>query len=412
MNKPQYLIVHHTGGTAANPLADSSNFTFEQCNALHKERFNFISSLGYYVGYHYYISKDGTIKQARLDSDEGAHTIGYNLKSIGICLAGNFDATLPTPAQIRALQGLLVSKSKVYNISKERIVPHRAFAVKTCYGRKLPDDWARKLLENSMFKILLINLDVTDPELKDLPAAVKAEVSRLSTGLFPVEVTIVNHPKDDWRQNLDGTSTTDAVGLTREYLKKVIDEVGMTGYQTTGVIYHWNGISNPAYNIRPRAHGAYKDTQMIEVWMYHREDIKPEPQSPMAGWVWGVVHELCHSVFSRLKDLGISERDTTHDNDPAFFEDEFAIFNKYIPQLTGGVVPQPTPPTEPMIDFRKGDKSGDIFMQAKDGTWRKFLEYEIYETFAKFGKLTEIPQAQMDALPKGMTIAYVKDDLK
>lgn len=144
--KPLYLIVHHTGGSDANPLQDSSNFTFAQCDALHKERFNMLSTLGHYCGYQYYIEKDGKLFKAREDDEEGAHTIGYNKTSIGICLAGNFDATLPTPNQIETLKTLLGKKMSQWSIPKENIVPHRKFAVKTCYGKKLADDWAQKLM--------------------------------------------------------------------------------------------------------------------------------------------------------------------------------------------------------------------------------------------------------------------------
>ena len=148
MNVPKYLIVHHTGGSDSNPLQDSSNFTFEQCNEQHRKSFNFISSLGYYISYHYYISKDGVVHQGRADTDEGAHTIGQNTSSIGICLAGNFDATLPTEVQIQSLKNLLKQKVAQYNIPKENIVPHRHFAVKTCYGNKLADSWAVSLLND------------------------------------------------------------------------------------------------------------------------------------------------------------------------------------------------------------------------------------------------------------------------
>jgi len=149
INKPLWLIVHHTGGTDSNPLSDSSYFTFEQCNELHKKKFDFPSSLGFYVGYHYYIDRDGKVTQARSDTDEGAHTIGYNLTSLGICLAGNFDVTSPTPQQVVALGKLLKEKSDQYNIPKYKIVPHRTFAKKTCYGNNLSDTWAADLVSNS-----------------------------------------------------------------------------------------------------------------------------------------------------------------------------------------------------------------------------------------------------------------------
>lgn len=147
MNTPAYIIVHHSGGTDANPLADSSGYTVEQCNNDHKVRFNMKSSLGWYVGYHYFIDKAGVVTQCRAHTDEGAHTIGYNSKSIGICLAGNFDATLPTKAQIDSLRALLEQLAGKYQVKLENIVPHRKFAKKTCYGRLLADDWAQKLLD-------------------------------------------------------------------------------------------------------------------------------------------------------------------------------------------------------------------------------------------------------------------------
>jgi hypothetical protein len=143
---PQFIIVHHTGGSDANPLQDSSNFTFKQCEEQHKISFNFRSSLGYYCGYQYYIEKNGALYKAREDDEEGAHTINYNKSSIGVCLAGNFDLTMPTSAQIATLKDLLYKKVAQWSIPRDNIVPHRKFANKTCFGRKLPDTWARDLI--------------------------------------------------------------------------------------------------------------------------------------------------------------------------------------------------------------------------------------------------------------------------
>lgn len=149
MNTPVYLLVHHSGGVDANPLQDSSNYTVAQCNQDHKVRFNMLSRKGFYVGYHYFIDKGGIITQTRFDDEEGAHTVGYNTSSLGICLAGNFDATLPTDAQVATLKQWLTDKSKQYNIAPSNIYPHRQFAQKTCYGKNLSDDWARNLIVKS-----------------------------------------------------------------------------------------------------------------------------------------------------------------------------------------------------------------------------------------------------------------------
>lgn len=145
-NYPAYLIVHHAGGTDANPLQDSSGYTVQNCNADHKARFNFISTLGWYVGYQYFIDKNGRVTQCRADDEEGAHTIGFNTSSIGICLAGNFDSTIPTHEQVTSLELLMGGLIAKYQIRLENIRPHRDFAVKSCYGWRLAENWARSLM--------------------------------------------------------------------------------------------------------------------------------------------------------------------------------------------------------------------------------------------------------------------------
>lgn len=154
------IIVHHAGGTDANPLQDSSNYTVAMCNNDHRARFNMKSSLGFYVGYHYFIDKAGVVSQTRKDTEEGAHCKGWNNTdfdkknfperlSIGICLAGNFDAFMPTPKQVESLKLLLNNKVKEYNIDPKNIVPHRKYANKTCYGKLLSDTWASELVNKT-----------------------------------------------------------------------------------------------------------------------------------------------------------------------------------------------------------------------------------------------------------------------
>lgn len=150
MNRPKYLIVHHTGGTNADPLADTSHHTFEMVNEYHRQLWNFRSSLGHYIGYHYFIEKNGKVTQGRADYDDGAHCIGKNTTSIGICMAGNFDrpGSLPTKEQTDSLKRILLTLKNTYSIRDADIVPHRKFANKTCYGNNLADDWARRLISS------------------------------------------------------------------------------------------------------------------------------------------------------------------------------------------------------------------------------------------------------------------------
>lgn len=150
MYRPEFIIVHHTGGTDLNPRADTSGQTYEIVDNYHK-------SLGWgKIGYHYFIDKTGLLTQGRYDNQEGAHTIGYNTKSLGICLAGNFDVTLPTEAQIQTLTKLLNNKCQQYDIPLKNIVPHRFAANKTCYGKLLSDDFARKLVTVKSAKSVIL----------------------------------------------------------------------------------------------------------------------------------------------------------------------------------------------------------------------------------------------------------------
>ena len=139
-NSPTMIIVHHIGGTNAQPILDTSNQTFKAIQDYH-------ISLGWEnFGYHWFITKLGEIIQGRPEHYHGGHTIDHNNDSIGICLAGNFDATLPSKAQEIALKGLLNTIQGRYTVIGDKIYPHRKFANKSCWGSLLSDDWTHLLV--------------------------------------------------------------------------------------------------------------------------------------------------------------------------------------------------------------------------------------------------------------------------
>src|ERR1051325_8363136 len=98
MNKPEYIIVHHSASSR-------DGTTLQDINNWHKARSFPLSKLGYYVGYHYVIFADGKMVQTRNEDEVGAHAKegGMNFKSIGICLTGNFEQEEPTIAQLDSL---------------------------------------------------------------------------------------------------------------------------------------------------------------------------------------------------------------------------------------------------------------------------------------------------------------------
>lgn len=102
--------------------------------------------MGYYGGYTILIEPDGREYRYREDLEEGCHTKGKNVDSLGVALSGNFDIENPTDKQIVTLKKRLRKWTGKYNIAYELIDPHRAVAAKTCYGSMLPDEWAKNLL--------------------------------------------------------------------------------------------------------------------------------------------------------------------------------------------------------------------------------------------------------------------------
>ena len=55
------------------------------------------------IGYHFVITKDGTVHAGRPVEAVGAHVHGHNANSIGICLTGKTRSQF-TPAQFRSLR--------------------------------------------------------------------------------------------------------------------------------------------------------------------------------------------------------------------------------------------------------------------------------------------------------------------
>ena len=141
-NFPEMIIVHHSGGTDANPSEDTSNHTAQIMEAFH------LSKKWEGLGYQYVIHKDGAVWLGRPETYHGAHTVNFNNKSIGICLAGNFDVTLPTPLQEISLKSLILDIRGRYPNIGEKIYPHRRFAKKTCYGSRLADNWVLNLVSS------------------------------------------------------------------------------------------------------------------------------------------------------------------------------------------------------------------------------------------------------------------------
>lgn len=79
MRKIDKIIIH------CSATKEDKDFKAKDIESWHIRR-GFIS-----IGYHYVIDIDGTIEQGRPEKTVGAHTIGQNGSSIGICYIGGLD---------------------------------------------------------------------------------------------------------------------------------------------------------------------------------------------------------------------------------------------------------------------------------------------------------------------------------
>ncbi|MFQ5613743.1 MAG: N-acetylmuramoyl-L-alanine amidase [Anaerolineae bacterium] len=89
------------------------------------------------IGYHFYISADGTIEQTNDLETIAYHVKGRNATTVGVCFAGDFSSNPPTPAQVTAGAHLLAWLLEELNLSIEAIKAHKDYLVTQCPG----DQW-------------------------------------------------------------------------------------------------------------------------------------------------------------------------------------------------------------------------------------------------------------------------------
>jgi N-acetyl-anhydromuramyl-L-alanine amidase AmpD len=94
------------------------------------------------IGYHFLVRKDGSIYQGRPIDTEGAHCLGFNEASIGICAEGNFETETMSEAQKNAIIDLLKHIEGIYPACT--IVGHREKNATSCPGKNYPLEEIKK----------------------------------------------------------------------------------------------------------------------------------------------------------------------------------------------------------------------------------------------------------------------------
>ena len=124
-NTTEQIVLHHSGVTVRQSVEVIHNY--------HK---NTNSWSG--IGYHFYIRTTGEIYRGRPENTVGAHAVGANYNSIGICFEGNFSKEKMGEKQIKAGQELIAYLKEKYGISK--VVGHRDIDNSECPGKDFPMD--------------------------------------------------------------------------------------------------------------------------------------------------------------------------------------------------------------------------------------------------------------------------------
>lgn len=130
------------------------------------------------IGYQRYIEVDGKIRVGRVDAVPGAHTEGFNHRSLGVCVSGHADFEPFNAAQLRSLVAQCAAWCRLYNLGAERVIGHReaprygAKAVgKSCPGKLTDMDTIRELvraeLEGSNRGVVIGDVARCDPEVSD-----------------------------------------------------------------------------------------------------------------------------------------------------------------------------------------------------------------------------------------------------
>lgn len=126
----KYIIVHH----AAHP-----NCSVQDIHQWHIEK----GWAG--IGYHFFTRKDGNIYRGRPIDTVGAHTLGQNEISIGVCLEGNLDIEDMPTAQADALVELLIYLQRSYPGAK--VAKHKDFNDTSCPGRNFQNSLLSRATE-------------------------------------------------------------------------------------------------------------------------------------------------------------------------------------------------------------------------------------------------------------------------
>jgi len=117
----RYIILHHA----------AADCTAEQTHLYHRDSKGWSG-----IGYNLFVGLDGKVYAGRPINAVGAHCVGYNANSVGICFAGNFETSTMSAAQIAAGKKAVAYARSYYPSAIIKL--HRELDATACPGRNFP----------------------------------------------------------------------------------------------------------------------------------------------------------------------------------------------------------------------------------------------------------------------------------
>ncbi|XP_018301381.1 peptidoglycan-recognition protein SB1 [Mycetomoellerius zeteki] len=125
-----YVVVHHGGIPRYCRDQETCSNIVRKYQDLH------LDERGWWdIGYNFVIGEDGNVYVGRGWDYTGAHAIGYNTQSIGICIIGDFTDFLPNEAALKTLNKLIAHGVSLGKIRKNyNVIGHRQVRDTECPG--------------------------------------------------------------------------------------------------------------------------------------------------------------------------------------------------------------------------------------------------------------------------------------
>ena len=154
------IVIHHSAISGDAPQ-------FDDVWDYHNRKWE-----GHGIAYHYFIERDGSIHQGREERSIGYHSGKWlmNVRSIGVCFAGNFIADEPTEAQLEAGTALI---SDIQRRRGATVLEHRHVKGTFCPGFSFRDEIERRQEET-----LVKRLKVAQKALKRVSPRRKKRLTR------------------------------------------------------------------------------------------------------------------------------------------------------------------------------------------------------------------------------------------